>query len=32
VVIDWRRHAALGVPVTLVTLGVVAAYLAWRLG
>jgi Na+/H+ antiporter NhaD/arsenite permease-like protein len=32
VVIDWRRHAALGVPVTLATLGVVAAYLAWRLG
>lgn len=32
VVIDWRRHAALGVPVTLATLGVVAAYLAWRMG
>ncbi len=28
--IDWRRHARAGVPVTLATLGLVAAYLALR--
>lgn len=31
VTIDWKRHAAVGVPVTLVTLGITAAYLVWRL-
>jgi Na+/H+ antiporter NhaD/arsenite permease-like protein len=30
--IDWRRHAWIGVPVTLATLGITAAYLAWRAG
>jgi Na+/H+ antiporter NhaD/arsenite permease-like protein len=30
--IDWRRHAAIGVPVTVVTLAITAAYLAWRMG
>ena len=30
VAIDWRRHAAVGAPVTLVTLAIVAGYLAWR--
>ncbi|HET7524959.1 MAG TPA: SLC13 family permease [Burkholderiaceae bacterium] len=29
--IDWHRHAAVGVPVTLGTLGVTAAYLWWRM-
>jgi len=29
--IDWRRHAALGVPVTLITLAVVALYLWLRM-
>ncbi|MDW3684485.1 anion transporter [Cupriavidus sp. CV2] len=28
--IDWRRHAAVGVPVTLVTLAISAVYLALR--
>lgn len=28
VTIDWRRHAAVGVPVTIVTLAIVAGYLA----
>lgn len=27
--IDWRRHAAVGVPVTCVTLAIAAAYLTW---
>lgn len=27
--IDWRAHARLGVPITLLTLGVVAAWLRW---
>ena len=30
--IDWRRHARTGVPVTLATLAITAAWLAWRLG
>jgi Na+/H+ antiporter NhaD/arsenite permease-like protein len=30
VVIDWKRHARTGVPVTLATLAVTAAWLAWR--
>lgn len=30
IVIDWRRHARTGVPVTLVTLALVAGWLAWR--
>jgi Na+/H+ antiporter NhaD/arsenite permease-like protein len=29
--IDWRTHARVGVPVTLVTLAIAALYLAWRL-
>jgi Na+/H+ antiporter NhaD/arsenite permease-like protein len=29
--IDWRRHAAVGVPVTLATLGTTALYLWWRM-
>jgi Na+/H+ antiporter NhaD/arsenite permease-like protein len=29
VVIDWRRHAAIGVPVTIATLAIVGGYLAW---
>ena len=29
--IDWRQHAALGVPVTVSTLAVVGLYLHWRL-
>ena len=28
--IDWRRHARIGVPVTLATLAVTAAYLWLR--
>jgi len=28
--IDWRTHARVGVPVTLVTLTIVAGYLALR--
>lgn len=30
IVIDWRRHARTGIPVTLLTLAVAAAWLAWR--
>lgn len=30
VVIDWKRHGRTGVPVTLATLAVTAAWLAWR--
>ncbi|HEX7155779.1 MAG TPA: anion transporter [Burkholderiaceae bacterium] len=30
ITIDWRRHARTGVPVTLVTLAITAAWLAWR--
>jgi Na+/H+ antiporter NhaD/arsenite permease-like protein len=30
IVIDWTRHAATGVPVTLVTLAITAGWLAWR--
>ena len=29
--IDWKRHAAIGVPVTVVTMGVAAFYLWWRM-
>ncbi|CAG0977880.1 putative transporter [Burkholderiales bacterium] len=29
--IDWRLHARVGVPVTLATLGIAAAWLAWSL-
>jgi Na+/H+ antiporter NhaD/arsenite permease-like protein len=29
VAIDWRTHARVGVPVTLVTLAIAAAWLAW---
>jgi Na+/H+ antiporter NhaD/arsenite permease-like protein len=28
--IDWKQHARVGVPVTLVTLAITAAYLVWR--
>jgi Na+/H+ antiporter NhaD/arsenite permease-like protein len=28
--IGWRAHARVGVPVTLLTLAIAAAYLAWR--
>jgi len=31
VVIDWRQHARIGVPVTVATLAVTAHYLAWRM-
>jgi Na+/H+ antiporter NhaD/arsenite permease-like protein len=30
--IDWRRHARTGVPVTVVTLAICAAYLGLRFG
>jgi Na+/H+ antiporter NhaD/arsenite permease-like protein len=30
VVIDWRQHARIGVPVTLSTMAVTALYLGWR--
>jgi Na+/H+ antiporter NhaD/arsenite permease-like protein len=30
IAIDWRRHAQTGVPVTLATLAITAAWLAWR--
>lgn len=30
--LDWRTHARAGVPVTLVTLAIAAAWLAWRAG
>jgi Na+/H+ antiporter NhaD/arsenite permease-like protein len=30
IAIDWRRHAKVGVPVTLATLAITAAWLAWR--
>ncbi|HEY9065154.1 MAG TPA: anion transporter [Burkholderiaceae bacterium] len=29
--IDWKRHAAIGVPVTLATLATTALYLWWRM-
>jgi Na+/H+ antiporter NhaD/arsenite permease-like protein len=32
VAINWRQHAALGIPVTLCTLAMVAVYLWWRVG
>lgn len=32
VVIDWKRHAATGVPVTLATLAITAGWIAWRHG
>ena len=28
--IDWKQHARVGVPVTLVTLAITAGYLVWR--
>jgi Na+/H+ antiporter NhaD/arsenite permease-like protein len=31
VVIDWRQHARVGVPVTLATMAVTALYLGWRM-
>jgi Na+/H+ antiporter NhaD/arsenite permease-like protein len=30
--IDWRRHARVGVPVTIATMAIVAAYFWWRAG
>ncbi|MBI5257500.1 MAG: anion transporter [Burkholderiales bacterium] len=32
ITIDWRRHARTGVPVTLLTLGITAVWLAWQHG
>jgi Na+/H+ antiporter NhaD/arsenite permease-like protein len=32
IVIDWKRHAATGVPVTLATLVITAGWIAWRHG
>jgi Na+/H+ antiporter NhaD/arsenite permease-like protein len=32
IAIGWRRHARTGVPVTLVSLGITAAWIAWRSG
>jgi Na+/H+ antiporter NhaD/arsenite permease-like protein len=29
--IDWRRHARIGVPVTVATLALTAGYLSWRI-
>jgi Na+/H+ antiporter NhaD/arsenite permease-like protein len=31
ILIDWKRHARVGVPVTVVTLAISAAWLWWRL-
>jgi Na+/H+ antiporter NhaD/arsenite permease-like protein len=31
VVIDWRQHARIGVPVTMATMAVTALYLWWRM-
>jgi Na+/H+ antiporter NhaD/arsenite permease-like protein len=31
IAIDWRTHARVGVPVTIATLGIAAAWLALRL-
>ncbi len=31
-ILDWRTHARAGVPVTLVTLAIAAAWLVWRAG
>jgi Na+/H+ antiporter NhaD/arsenite permease-like protein len=31
VVIDWRQHARIGVPVTIATMAVTALYLGWRM-
>jgi len=30
IAIDWRRHVRTGLPVTLATLAVTAAWFAWR--
>ena len=30
--IDWKRHARIGVPVTLMTMALSGAWLAWRIG
>ena len=32
IVIGWRRHAVTGVPITIVTLAITAAWFAWRTG
>ena len=32
IVIDWRRHLRTGLPVTLATLAITAAWFAWRAG
>lgn len=32
VVIDWRRHARIGIPVTMATMAVTTLYLWWRMG
>ena len=31
VVIDWRQHARIGVPVTIATMTMTALYLWWRM-
>jgi Na+/H+ antiporter NhaD/arsenite permease-like protein len=31
VLIDWRQHARIGVPVTFATMTVTALYLWWRM-
>ncbi len=31
IAIDWRRHARTGVPVTIATLAITAAWFAWRI-
>jgi Na+/H+ antiporter NhaD/arsenite permease-like protein len=32
IVIDWRRHLRAGLPVTVATLAITAAWFAWRAG
>ena len=32
IAIGWQRHARTGVPVTIVTLGITAAWITWRAG
>ncbi len=32
IAIDWRRHLRTGLPVTLVTLAITAAWFGWRIG
>jgi Na+/H+ antiporter NhaD/arsenite permease-like protein len=32
IVIDWRRHLRIGLPITVATLAITAAWFAWRTG